>query len=155
MSSMPSPWHDDEILARLAEARRTAESVPHDFIEVGKAAYSWRDIDAEFAELAFDSALEVVHSAARIRAERAHLRALTFISTALTIEMEITDEAMLGQVVPLQSGEVEVNTATGTVRTALIDDIGCFTVRPIPVGLFRLHCRTAKGMCVSTSWLTL
>jgi hypothetical protein len=151
MSSVPSPWHDDDILARLAEAQQAADSVPHDFIEAGKAAYCWRGIDAE---LAYDSALEAAHTAARVRAERAHLRALTFTSTALIIEIEITDEAMLGQVVPLQAGEVEVSTPAGTVGTALIDDIGCFAVRPIPVGLFRLHCRTANGRCVSTSWLT-
>jgi hypothetical protein len=153
--SMPSPWDDDEILARLREAQRAADGVPRDFIEMGKAAYTWRDIDTELAELAYDSALEEAGAAGHVRTERAHLRSLTFTSDALTIEIEITGDAMLGQVVPLQTGEIEVRTPTGTAGTALIDDIGCFTVRPIPVGSFRLNCRTAKGLCVSTSWLTL
>jgi hypothetical protein len=153
---MPSQWDDDEILDRLGEALRAANEVPREFIEMGKAAYTWRDIDAELAELAYDSALEEAHMAGSVlRAERAHLRSLTFTSDALTIEIEITGDAMLGQVVPLQTGQVEVHTPTGTAGTAVIDDIGCFTVRPIPVGSFRLNCRTAKGVQVSTSWLTL
>jgi hypothetical protein len=152
MSAMPSPWNDDEILARLAQARQAADGVPRDFIAAGKAAYSWCDIGAE---LAYDSALGEGHTPARVPAERAHLRALTFTSDALTIEIEITDDAILGQVVPLQTGEVEVNTPVGTAGAALIDDIGCFTVRPIPVGSFRLHCRTTDGMCTLTSWLML
>jgi hypothetical protein len=152
---MSSPWTDDEILAMLAQAQQAADSVPRNFIEIGKATYAWRDIDAELAELTYDSALEEAHLTARMRAERAHLRALTFTSTALTIEIEITDEAVLGQVIPLQAGEVEVNTPAGTAGTALIDNIGCFAIRPIPGGSFRLHCRTTSGTCVSTSWVTI
>jgi len=155
MSSVPRRWDDDEILARLAEAQRAADSVPADFIEAGKAAYAWRDIDAELADLVYDSALEEGYAVAGVRAERAQLRALTFTSAALTIEIEITDDALLGQIVPLEAGEVEVIAREGPARVVPIDDIGCFTVRPVPAGSFRLSCRTVSGTAIATSWLNL
>lgn len=151
---MASPWDDDEMLAMLARAQRAARSVPSDLVEAGRAAYTRRDIGAEVPGFTCGSAL-AAHFSTHPRAKLAHLCALTFTSTRLTIEIEITDEAVLGQVIPVQAGEVEVNTPAGTARTALIDDIGCFTIRPIPAGSFRLHCRTAGGTCVSTSWVTL
>jgi hypothetical protein len=154
VSLVPRQWSDDELLAQLAEAQAAAESVPRDFIEAGKAAYAWRNIDAELAELVYDSALEA-HAGAAVRAEQAHLRAFTFTSSALTIEIEVTDKALLGQLVPLQAGEVEVVTPTGSTRVEPIDDVGCFTIRPVPVGSFRLHCRTASGAVISTGWLNL
>lgn len=152
---MPRPWDDDELLVLLAEAQQAAQRVPRDFIEAGKAAYSWRNIDAELAELACGPALEEASHAGHVRAEEAHLRTLTFTSTALTIAIEVTGEALLGQLVPLQAGEVEVITQAGRTQRERVDDTGCFTIRPIPNGSFRIHCRTASGAFISTKWLNL
>lgn len=154
VSPVAKQWNDDEIMGRLAQARQAVGGVPADFIAAGKSAYAWRDIDSELARLIFDSALEEELSAAPVRAERAHLRAMTFTSTNLTIEIEITGESLLGQVVPMQEGEVEVITPAGKAQTGLIDDIGGFVIRPLPVGSFRLNCRTAGGS-ISTSWLNI
>jgi len=152
---MPRPWDDDELLVRLAGAQQAAESVPRDFIEAGKAAYAWRNIDAELAELVCGSAPEEAGLTGHLWAEEAHLRALTFTSTALTIEIEVTGDALLGQLIPLQAGEVEVTTQTGRAQRERIDDCGCFTIRPIPDGPFRIRCRTADGAFISTNWLNL
>jgi multidrug efflux pump subunit AcrA (membrane-fusion protein) len=152
---MSRPWNDDELLARLAEARQAADRVPREFIEAGKAAYAWRDIDAELAELVYDSALEEAQLAGQMRAEQAQLRALTFTAAALTIEIEVSDEALLGQLVPPEAGEVEVITPAGTAQLEPIDDVGFFTIRPVPAGSFRIHCRTASGTFVATNWLSL
>src|SRR5215472_11419166 len=113
VKSMSRTWDDDELLARLAEAQRATERVPRDFVEAGKAAFAWRNIDAELAELVYGPAREEASLAGRARAEEAHLCALTFTSTTLTIEIEVTGEALLGRVVPLQAGEVEVTTQAG------------------------------------------
>ena len=150
---MPRSWDDDELLAQLAEAQAAAASVPRDFIEAGKAAYAWRTIDAELAELVYDSALEA-QSGAGVRDEEAQLRSFTFTSSALTIEIEVTDKALLGQLVPLQAGEVEVVSSAGSSQVEPIDEVGCFTIRPVPAGSFRLRCRTATGLSVSTGWLS-
>ena len=152
---MSKPWDDDELLAMLAEAQQAAESVPREFIEAGKAAYAWRTIDAELAKLVYDSAMEEVQLAGQVRAEQAQLRALTFTTSELTLEIEVTAEALLGQLVPPEPGEVEVITSKGKAQQAPIDDVGCFTIRPVPAGSFRLHCRTASGVFVVTNWLNL
>ena len=153
---MSRPWDDDELLARLAEAQRATESIPREFIEAGKAAFAWRNIDAELAELVYDSALEEAQLAGQMRgAEQAQLRALTFTSAALTIEIEVTGEALVGQLVPPEAGDVKVVTPAGEVQVEPIDDIGCFTIRPVPAGSFRIHCHTASGTFVTTNWLNL
>ena len=149
-------WSDDEqLLAELGEALRAARAVPRGFVEAGKAAYTWHDVDAELAALTYDSALDEQVFAAVNRAEPAPLRALTFVSTGLTVELEVTDDALLGQIVPPQPGELEEHLADGRVTTAPIDELGCFVVRPIPSGSFRLHCRTAGGAAVLTDWIAL
>lgn len=47
---------DEELLAELGAALRTAEEVPAGFVNAGKAAFAWRGVDAELAALTFDSA---------------------------------------------------------------------------------------------------
>ncbi len=149
-------WNDDEaLLAALGDALRAARTVPREFVEAGKAAYAWYDIDAELAALTYDSALEEGYEPALTRDEPAALRALTFASAELTIELEVTHDALLGQIVPPQPGELEVRGVSRPVVTAAIDEIGCFAVRPIPSGSFRLHCHLVDGADVLTGWMTL
>jgi hypothetical protein len=49
---------DDQLLAALGAALRSGRGVPAEFIAMGKAAFSWRGVDAEPATLACDPALE-------------------------------------------------------------------------------------------------
>jgi len=162
---MASHWADDdtELLAALDDALRTARAVPHEFIDAGKAAYAWRTIDAELAELgddtelatlSYDSAIHRESTRTAIRAEAAPLRALTFASNDLAIELEITTDELHGQLVPPQAGSVEVRLATGQVLPAAVDEIGWFVVRPVPPGSFRLLCHTSGGSSVLTGWIT-
>src|SRR5260370_1588148 len=97
---MSRPWDDDELLARLAEARQAADRVPREFIEAGKAAYAWRDIDAQLAELLYDSALEEAQLARQMRAAQAQLRALTSTPAALTVAIPVSHEPLPAQLGP-------------------------------------------------------
>jgi hypothetical protein len=36
-----------------------------------------------------------------------------------------------------------------------VDEIGCFSVDPIPESPFRLRCHTADGTDVLTGWITI
>ncbi|GAA2214041.1 hypothetical protein GCM10009850_095050 [Nonomuraea monospora] len=154
---MSEAWDDHELLSRLRAAMRAADAVPREFLEAGKAAFAWRDLDldVELAELTYDSAMHVEEEVAALRADSAVLRALTFAATRLTIELEITESALLGQVVPPQAGEVRVQGGSGSGGPLEIDDLGVFVIRGKPHGPFRLHCRTQTGLDVSTSWFTL
>ncbi len=148
-------WGDDDaLLAALDDALRAARDVPPSFLDAAGAAYAWRAVDAELAALSFDS-----HTAGRVvataRSEQAPLRALTFVSARLRLHLEVLRDALHGQVVPPQGGEVELCPATGPFRVAEVDEVGWFVLRPLPVGTFRLRCRTHDGTTVLTDWITL
>jgi hypothetical protein len=144
-------WADDDQLA--AELGAALRPVPEGFVEAGRAAFAWRDIDAELAALTYDSATDGLVGAGT-RAAAAPSRELTFASGDVTIDVEITSEAVIGQVVPPEPGEVRVILAAGTETGAAIDEIGCFVIRPVPQGAFRLRCRTGSGTSILTGWLT-
>ncbi len=155
---MSQQWweDDDQLLVALREALRSGGNVPAEFIAAGKAAFVWRDIDAELATLTYDSAFEGAEAGlAGLRAEPASLRCLTFTSGELTLEIEVTEGALLGQLGPPGPGQMEARTIDGDVVTTVIDEVGGFTIRPIPRGSFRLYCHTASGVSVLTNWLTL
>ena len=146
--------HDDEeLLAALREAIRAREQVPEWFVETGKNAYAWHNIDAELAQLTYDSSRDR-DAAAVVRSEAASIRALTFTSGRLSIELEVGESTLLGQVVPPQAGTLEIHTAAG-VASSPVDEIGCFSVTPIPASPFRIRCRTQDGADVLTGWVTL
>ena len=141
---------DDELLAFLDEALRTEGEVPPDFVAAGKAAFTWRSIDAELASLVYDSEREP----ALTRTQTADLRALTFASAHVTIELELTDSGLLGQVVPTAPARVDVQTTAGVTVSVTADELGCFTIREIPPEPFRLRVRVDETIDVLTTWIT-
>jgi len=145
---------DDELLAALGEAMEARQAVPSWFVETGKNAFAWHDIDAELARLTYDSRTDRERSAA-VRSETASVRSLTFTSAHLTVELEVAGSSLLGQIIPPQAGTVETHTRAGATTTTEVDEIGCFAVDPIPAGPFRLRCRTADGTDVLTGWITI
>jgi hypothetical protein len=145
---------DNTLLAVLREALASREAVPAPFVEAGKSAYTWHSIDAELAQLTFDSRRDA-DAIASTRSESASIRALTFQSVRFTIEVEITDDALLGQLIPPQSGTAEMQTRAGDVSTTSIDEVGCLAISPKPDSPFRLRIRTQGQADVVTGWLTL
>ena len=145
-------WDHEQLLAALGEAIRARQAVPDSFIDMGKGAYAWHNIDAELAQLTYDSSRE---PAVGLRSETASIRALTFTSVHLSLELEVTDGSLLGQVIPPQAGTLETQTRAGTTTSTPVDEIGCFAVEPIPASPFRLRYRTADGADVLTGWITL
>lgn len=165
------PRDDEWLLGKLAEAVRAAQEVPRDFIEAGKAAFAWRTIDAELAALTYDSASSLDSASggesgsdavggqgdqvlAGTRSENAALRALTFASSRLTVELQLDTDGVLGQVSPPGAGEVDVQLTSGSVTVAVIDALGFFALRPTPEMPFRLRVRTGAGEHVITGWIT-
>jgi len=144
---------DDELLEALGEALRAREQVPEWFVETGKNAYAWHNIDAELAQLTYDSSRDR-DAISAMRSETASIRALTFTSAQLSVELEVTTGSLVGQIIPPRAGTLEVHTTAG-VASSLMDEIGCFAVTPIPNSPFRLRCRTEDGTDVLTGWITL
>jgi hypothetical protein len=144
---------DDKLLAALREALSASEAVPAWFVETGKNAYAWHNIDAELAQLTYDSFSDQ-RMATATRSETASIRALTFTSAKLSMELEVSEDSLLGQIIPPRAGMLEIHTKTG-VTTTSVDEIGCFAVEPKPDTSFRLRCRIADGTDVLTGWINL
>lgn len=145
---------DDELMDELREALADRAAVPPEFIAIARSAYAWHHIDAELAQLVYDSRDDAELSAS-LRSETAVIRALTFAAPLFSIEVEVTDDALLGQLVPPQPGTVEVQALTGECADAEIDEVGCFAVEPKPDGRFRLRFHTSGQPDVLTGWLTV
>lgn len=144
--------NNEQLVIELREALRTAAEVPAGFIAAGKAAFAWRTVDAELAALADQFSTDDALSGTR--AEHAGVRALSFHASGISIELEATSDALLGQLVPPRSGSIEVQSQDGTGPTATVDETGWFVVRPLPSKMFRLRVRTATDNVV-TEWVTL
>jgi len=147
-------WDDEELLAVLREALRARQAVPPEFVEAAKNAFAWHNIDAELAQLTYDSSRDSEH-APSTRAEAASIRALTFTSAQVTIELEVTEDSLLGQIVPAQRGMIKIQPRDGAETEFPADEIGCFLICPIPSGPFRLHCQTGARIDTLTGWITL
>ncbi len=151
---MPEVYDDEELLAALRQALTERQAVPPEFVEAAKNAFAWHNIDAELAELTYDSSRDA-EPTSRTRAETASIRALTFTSAHLTLELEVTHDSLLGQIVPAQPGSIKVQLRDGAESTVPADEIGRFTIRPMPAGTFRLHCKTSADADALTNWITL
>jgi hypothetical protein len=149
---MPDERDDDRLLALLGEALREARAVPAEFVQAGRAAFSWYDLDAQLAALTYDSDRD---PAGATREEQAFLRALTFESSDQTVELEVVHGALHGQLIPAHPGRIELHGPSGEVAGFPVDDLGYFVVTPVPAGSFRLAWHTEAGVFVHTSWVAL
>ncbi len=142
-------WYDDDrLLAELGDAVRSGRAVPDRFVDVGKAAFAWRDIDVELAALRYDSAVSGLPAA--VRAGEPGLRALTFEVAGLTVEVELSARMLQGQVVPPQAGSVELWVEASEQRSTVIDEKGWFELGAPPTQPFRLCVRRPGAAAMLT-----
>jgi hypothetical protein len=148
-------WDDEKLLAELRLAMAARAAVPLAFVEAGKNAYAWRHIEAELAALTYDSRYDRELSAStRSESESASIRAITFASARFSIEVEISDDAVFGQLIPPQPGTMEITTLAGQTTAGEIDEVGCFSIEPKPDSAFRVRFRTKDQPDVLTDWVT-
>jgi hypothetical protein len=148
--------------ALIDELRRVVElvdPVPARVLDAARASFTWRTIDAELAELAYDSMLEASREAL-VRASGAG-RVLTFDSPGVSVELEVTSvgstRRLLGQLVPPQPAAIEIRHPAGMV-TVDADALGRFSADGIPAGPVSLVCRLTDGAppkTIATDWLVL
>jgi hypothetical protein len=145
---------DEELLAELRAALADRAAVPPAFVAAASIAFGSDRLDAELAQLIYDSRQDTELSAS-VRSESASVRALTFASALFSIEVEVTEDTLLGQLIPPQPGTLEVQTPAGQTTGGEIDEVGCFSIEPKPGGQFRIRFRTEAQPDVLTGWLTL
>ncbi len=143
-------WTDDELLQELGTALRE-EPEDETFIRAGQAAFSWRTVDAdlELLGLAADSA---VAAGALVRGGGP--RTLAFRGERLSVEIEIDEGGIVGQLTPPQPGQITLVTTSGQDMTTQADEVGCFAFPPPPAGSLRLDCRLGDDRFI-TEWVTV
>ncbi|HWF40672.1 MAG TPA: hypothetical protein VN683_01195 [Acidothermaceae bacterium] len=144
----------DPMFATLRNVIDHADPVPQAVVEAARAAYTWRTIDAELAELTADSAM----ASAGVRSTSAP-RLLTFEGTGLEVEVEVAQTGstrhLSGQLVPMGPAQITVRWSDGT-RETTADDLGRFAVDRVPAGSVSLAIlRTGADQPIVTSWISI
>ncbi len=149
---MVARWDDDEsLLEDLREALRDMALPPPKVVAAAKSLYTWRTVDAELATLIYDSDLDET-LLARVRSGTPVGRILVYEGPGLSIEVDVTGDCLIGQVLPPQSLGIEAEVPAGAGCRAEADDLGRFLIKPVPASLMRLRCRTAGGASFTTPW---
>jgi len=141
---------DDRLLEELAAALEATDPVPERFVEAAKASFTWRTIDAELAELVFDSAEGELAGVRGVDSTRE----ITFRTPSFEIEVAIISDGvrrLIGQLVPAQVGVVELQFAGASVTTES-DSLGRFSFDDVPLGPISLKIEAADGATTQTAW---
>ncbi|MFI9168982.1 hypothetical protein [Streptomyces lincolnensis] len=144
---------DDEFAVDLLEEelRRAAgilDPVPPALRQLAVEAYALHDLDARLAELTFDSLVDAIP----VRGATDVSRMLTFHTGDVTVDVEVTSQGLIGQVLPPQPAGIEVLGGPQPGTTLVADAMGRFTSDVTPAGPFALRLRTG-GQVVVTEWL--
>ena len=145
---------DDEEFdgAPLEEELRLAaailDPVPAELSRIAVDAYALHDLDAKVAELTFDSVVDAIP----VRGATDVPRMLTFRSGEVTVDVEVTAQGLMGQVLPPQPARIEVLSGPQSAAPLTADAMGRFVSDTPPAGPFALRLRTG-GEVVVTEWL--
>ena len=144
----------DHLLTRLASAAERKDPVPPHVLAAARAAFAWRTVAEDIAELVYDSVTDE-----ELVGVRGGPRQLSFAGRDVTVEIEAVPggRRVIGQVAPGAGGEVEVRHRTGSVR-APIDELGRFAADGVTGGPVSLRCRVdlPDGELVTeTEWILL
>jgi hypothetical protein len=151
---------DAELEDELRRVADRLDPVPPGVLASAVAGFAWRTIDAELAELEFDSLAAAGGGAALVRGTR-QPRSLSFRAQGLSIDLEITGPpdscALVGQLTPAQAATLEIRHRNGAVSSEA-DELGRFSARPLPAGPLSLRCRFGTGAgqrAVVTDWISI
>jgi hypothetical protein len=144
----------DPMFATLRNVIDRADPVPQAVVEAARAAYTWRTIDAELAELTADSAM----ATAGVRSTSAP-RLLTFEGAGVEVEVEVAQTGstrhLSGQLVPMGSAQITIRWSSGSQETTA-DELGRFAIDRVPAGSVSLAIlRTGAQQPIVTSWISI
>lgn len=137
-----------ELEGELRSAAAVLDPVPAALRQIAVEAYALYDLDARVAELTFDSLVDAVP----VRGATHVPRMLTFHTGELTVDVEVTAESLLGQLLPPQPARIEVLDGPRAGAALTADALGRFTTDTPPSGPFALRLRTGDEVVV-TEWL--
>jgi hypothetical protein len=144
---------DSNILAILRRGLEVTDSAPSDVSEFAKAVFRWRDIDAELAQLDFDSVDEEAPTGVRssITARMLSFQAGRWV---LDVEYDESSRRLIGQIEPATAFRVDLHSA-GTFFSVDSDERGRFEAEGILSGPLSLVLRFPGGPVIKTQWVVL
>jgi hypothetical protein len=146
----------DALEMELRTLAGVRDPVPADVTNAALAAFEIRSLDAELAELTYDSALDEP-TLAGVRGSGG-TRHITFegFGVVLDLQVEVAGERRLaGQITPSGANEMELQHGGGTIR-APVDPLGHFAVSPAPHGPFSIRIpRQGQGKSLATMWIAI
>lgn len=132
----------------LRQAAAVLDPLPPALLQIAVDAYALHDLDARVAGLTFDSLVDAIP----VRGATDVPRMLTFTVGEVTLDVEVTAEGLMGQVLPPRPARIEVLGGPQTTAPLTVDDLGRFTTATPPSGPFALRLRTDDDVVV-TEWL--
>jgi hypothetical protein len=153
----------DALLGKLGELLVRLDPMPPQLLDQARRAFCWRTVDAELAELSFDSLVDR-EAALAVRAggdTALEPRMLGFGAVVdgedLSIDVEVSTaagpSALIGQLWPAGAAVVEMQACGGGSTEVPTDELGRFLIQPVPRGPVRLQVRHA-GRVVQTTWVS-
>lgn len=145
---------DQELIDNLGAILSEVDPVPTDVSEFAKAAFSWRNIDAELAAIEYDSSTETFPAGVR---STATARMLSFEVGEWAIDVEYNEHTrrLIGQIGIEQQCTVELHFAGGAVEVQS-DDLGRFDFDDVLPGPISLVIRTPGNLrVIKTEWTVL
>lgn len=156
---MPDEPGDTELEEELRRVVAQVEPIPAGLVEAAVGAFTWRTIDADLAELVFDSLVD--HDEAALVRGTGQGRMLSFRASSLTIDVEVTgtgaSRRLVGQLVPPQRASVDIRHGDNAV-TVEADELGRFSAGSLQAGPISLRCRphTESALpTVVTDWVAI
>jgi hypothetical protein len=147
---------DDELMEELRLAGQVVDPVPERVLFAAKSSLAWRTIEAELAEVTYDSAFDD-ERLSLVRGAATTTRMLTFAVGDLTLDLEVEgsgrERRLIGELAPAQRAVIVIGHAEGTTEVETDDD-GRFRTEGIPAGPVSLSVRLAAGgATVQTEWI--
>lgn len=145
----------DALESELRALAGVRDPVPPDVVEAALAAFTMRNLDAELAELVYDSFSDEVLLAG-VRGSGG-TRQLIFETPdcVLDVQIELAGERrMSGQITPPAAIGLEVRHSGGTIP-APVDPRGRFVVSSTPNGPISLRLVDDDDRAVATTWIAV
>jgi hypothetical protein len=148
-----SQQSEDRVISLLRRGLDESDPVPTDVADFAKAALAWRNIEAELAELSYDSSEETTPAGVR---SASTARMLSFETGDWLVDLEYSAATgrLMGQVEPARMMAVELHLA-GSVVVTDTDELGRFSFEGVLPGPIALVFRLSDEETVKTEWVVI
>jgi hypothetical protein len=151
---------DDSLEQELSELLGRADPMPATVLEAGRAAFGWRRLDAELAELLADSALGS-EELSLARGTEVPVRSVSFGTghRAIDLDVDVRGDGRIlrGQLTPPVPATIEVQRQDGTTLASVVaDSFGRFLLELPSPGTIRLRLSGDPELgTIETAWITV